>query len=96
MATVHVRLSRHLTSLLGGPAELGAELDAEGATVAELVAELERRRPGLRAYLLDDQGALREHVNVFVDGEPLADRARLRDVLRDGQRVHVLQAVSGG
>jgi len=89
---VRVRLSAHLTALLGGP----GEFDAEGGTVAALVADLERRRPGLRSYLLDDHGALREHVNVFVDGEPVGDRVGLRDVLRDGQRVHVLQAVSGG
>ena len=92
MPTVRVRLSAHLTALLGGP----GELDAQGATVAALVTDLDRRRPGLRGYLLDDHGALREHVNVFVDGEPVGDRTGLRDVLRDGQRVHVLQAVSGG
>jgi hypothetical protein len=67
-----------------------------GATVRELVSELERRHPGLASYLLDEIGRLRRHVNVFVDSEPIRDRDGLGDALRPGSRVFIAQALSGG
>ena len=52
--------------------------------------------PGLRGYILDDQGHLRAHVAVFVDGVRLKSRTQLDVALRDDSSVHVLQALSGG
>lgn len=52
--------------------------------------------PVLRGYVLDDQGRLRPHVAVFVDGERLAHARALDAPLRGDSRVHVLQALSGG
>jgi hypothetical protein len=52
--------------------------------------------PRLRGYVLDDQGALRHHMMVFVDGEPIRDRARLSDLVRPTSEVYVMQALSGG
>lgn len=52
--------------------------------------------PRLRGYVLDDQGALRKHVVVFIDGRRVRDRVGLHDPLQPDSDVHVLQALSGG
>lgn len=52
--------------------------------------------PALRAYVLDDQGAVRRHVAVFVNGELLHDRGRLERALAPADRIYVAQALSGG
>jgi len=65
-------------------------------TVADLLMQLEGEFPGLSAYLLDDQGALRQHVNIFVDGEKIRDLSTLSDQVGKGQEVFVMQALSGG
>lgn len=73
-----------------------AEGEVKGATVAEIVAELERRHPGLASYLVDERGRLRQHVNVFVGGRPVSDRAALSDGVEKETRVFIAQALSGG
>jgi len=50
----------------------------------------------LRSYILDDQGWLRQHVVVFVDGVRAADRAGLSDPVSEDSEVYVMQALSGG
>ena len=65
-------------------------------TVADLLKQLEGEYPGLSAYLLDDQGALRQHVNIFVDGKKIRDQSTLSDQVGKGQEVFVMQALSGG
>lgn len=65
-------------------------------TVHDALEEVFRENPRLRGYVLDDQGRLRKHVMVFVDGEPIADRERLADRLDAGAKVVVMQALSGG
>jgi molybdopterin converting factor small subunit len=72
------------------------EGEVPGATVRELVDELERRHPGFASYVADETGRLRRHVNVFVDEELIRDRQRLGDRLAPGARVFFLQALSGG
>ncbi len=67
-----------------------------GETVAELVASLERAHPGLASYLVDERGALRRHVNVFLGDELIRDRVRLSDRVPPGAVVSVFQALSGG
>ncbi len=52
--------------------------------------------PGLRSYLLDDQGGLRHHLAIFIDGTAVLDRQTLADPVPDGAEVHILQALSGG
>lgn len=70
--------------------------DVRAATVAEALAEVFVERPALRGYILDDQGSLRRHVAVFVDGAMIRDRVRLGDPLQADSRVYVVQALSGG
>ncbi len=87
MAVVH--LPRSLTALFPG-AERRVDVDA--ATVADLVTQLDARWPGFRDRLVEEGPRIREHVNVFVDGE----RAELGTSLRGGAVVHVIPAVAGG
>lgn len=49
-----------------------------------------------RGYVLDDQGALRKHMAIFIDGRPVRDRAKLTDAVARGGVVDVVQALSGG
>lgn len=67
-----------------------------GETVREVLDAVFAANPRLRGYVLDDQGALRHHMNVFVDGEPIDDKARLSDPVRPASEVYVMQALSGG
>jgi sulfur-carrier protein len=55
-----------------------------------------RAAPALRSYVLDEQGAVRKHVAVFVNGRQIPDRARLDEALGDGDKVMVIQALTGG
>jgi molybdopterin synthase sulfur carrier subunit len=63
-----------------------------GATVGELLRELERSQPALGGWVLDERGAIRRHINVFVSGE----RAGAETAVGDDDRVDVLPAISGG
>lgn len=67
-----------------------------GATVREALEQVFEQRPRARGYVVDEHGALRPHMNVFVDGEPLRDRVGLSDALRAQSEVFVMQALSGG
>jgi molybdopterin converting factor small subunit len=68
----------------------------EGATVGETLAAVFAKHPKLRGYILDDQGALRRHVNVFVNGQPARDRVRLSDPVASSDEIYVFQALTGG
>lgn len=73
-----------------------AECEAKGTTLAEVVDDLNRQFPGVAHYLRDDQGSLRRHVNLFINGGWIADRQRLSDTVAPGDQIHILQALSGG
>jgi molybdopterin converting factor small subunit len=68
-------------------------LEAEGATLAELLEELDRRYPGLRFRIIDEQDGIRPHMRFFVNGEPVR---RLDAALAADDEVHIFQALSGG
>jgi sulfur-carrier protein len=68
----------------------------EGVTVGEALAAVFASRPALRGYVLDDQGAVRRHVAVYVNGEPVRDRARMTDPVGTQDEIYVFQALSGG
>ena len=67
-----------------------------GGTVRAVLDAVFAANARLRGYVLDDQGALRYHMMVFVDGEPITDRRELSDPVRDASEVYVMQALSGG
>jgi len=68
----------------------------EGDTLGAALAAVFASRPVLRGYMLDDQGALRRHVAVYVNGLPVKDRAQLGDPVGPDDEIHVFQALSGG
>jgi molybdopterin synthase sulfur carrier subunit len=86
MATV--RLRNPLKQLAGDR----AEHSVDGATVAELLRELERSQPQLGGWILDERGRVRRHINVFVNGE----QADGDTSVRADDRIDVLPAISGG
>jgi molybdopterin synthase sulfur carrier subunit len=70
--------------------------EAAGATVREVLEAVFAANPAARGYVLDDQGALRKHMIVFVNGEQIRDRAGLSDSVGPSDQVYVMQALSGG
>ncbi len=90
-----VRFTSHLLRYFPTlPAREGLVL--EGGTVAEVLDALEQRFPGIDHYIREETGALRHHVNVFVDGELVSDLDALGDPVGDHTELYVLQALSGG
>jgi sulfur-carrier protein len=83
-----VRLRAPLKDLAGGH----REVRLEGSSVNQVLRALETEHPRTVGWVLDEQGAIRRHVNVFVNGEPTREDAPLApdDV------VHVLPAITGG
>ncbi len=69
------------------------EVEASGTTLAELVADLDRRHPGLRFRMIDEQDCLRPHIRLFVNGEQARD---LKTALTPSDVVQIAQALSGG
>ena len=88
-AAAVVHLPRSLVALFP---DAPRSLEANGATVADLIADLDARVPGLRNRLVDAGPTLRAHINVCVDREP----ATLETPVPDGAEVHIIPAVSGG
>ncbi|MGN6650871.1 MoaD/ThiS family protein [Trinickia sp.] len=70
--------------------------DVVARSVDEALAVAFADEPRLRGYILDDQGGLRRHLSVFVDGMPLRDRRHLSDPVDQNSRIYVVQALSGG
>lgn len=70
--------------------------DVAAATVAAALAQVFADNPRLRGYVLDEHGAVRQHVTIFVDDAPIRDRIALTDPIHAQSEVFVLQALSGG
>ena len=69
------------------------EVDAHGTTIAELLADLERRYPGIRFRMIDEQDKMRAHMRFFVNGEQVFDMGR---PLVPSDSIQIVQALSGG
>jgi len=70
--------------------------DAAGRTVRDVLEAVFLENPRARSYVLDDQGAVRKHMIVFVNGKAIADRTGLTDPVPDRAEIYVMQALSGG
>jgi sulfur-carrier protein len=70
-----------------------AEIEAKGATLGEVLMDVETRHPGLRFRIVDEQDRVREHMNVFVGSRRTKD---LGARVAPGEDVHIFQALSGG
>jgi len=84
--------SLRLTQMLAETANTQVTRRVAGSTVAEVLGDLFAGDPGLRGHILDETGAIRPHVAVFVNGT----QARLDTPVPENADVYVLHAVSGG
>ena len=90
--SVTVRIPTQLRPLTGG----AGEVEVEGATVRDAIGALEHDHPGMEARLLDEQGALRRFVNLFVADEDVRFLQGLDTDLAAGITVSIVPAVAGG
>lgn len=84
-----VAIPSQLRDYTGG----SARVEARGATLAELLADLERRYPGIRFRMIDEQDAIRRHIKIFVNQEQARD---LCAALAPDDEVTIIGALSGG
>lgn len=71
----------------------GGEAEAQGATLAEVLVDLDRQYPGIRFRMVDEQDRIRAHIRVFVNGEQLRELSR---PLVEDDEIYIVQALSGG
>ena len=72
------------------------ETQVSGATLGAALEQVFGAHPRVRDYVLDEQGELRKHVVVFIDGRRVRDRRRLTDRVGEASEIYVLQALTGG
>ncbi|HET6561787.1 MAG TPA: MoaD/ThiS family protein [Marmoricola sp.] len=90
--TVHVRVPTILRTYTGGR----SEVTAEGATLGDVLEDLDQSYSGIKARVLDDQGELRRFVNVYVGNDDVRFLEGLATATPDGAQVSVIPAVAGG
>lgn len=71
-------------------------MNVEGATLGEALDKVFAINPALRGYVLDDQGAVRRHVAIYVNGQVVRDRVHLSDAVSMTDEIYVFQALTGG
>jgi molybdopterin synthase sulfur carrier subunit len=89
---VIVRIPTPLLGLTNGQ----REVEAEGRNILELIEDLERRYPGLKERLCDEQGNLRRFINFFVNDEDIRFLENEKTSLKDGDVVSIVPAIAGG
>ena len=72
------------------------DADFEGEDLLSVIQTIEQQHPGFSEYIVDEQGRLRKHVNIFIDSEPITDRVHLSDQITPQSTIHFIQALSGG
>ena len=92
--SVQVLLPGVLAALAGGEKHL--DLEPTGATLGDLLDDLEGQHPMLGRRIRDETGAVRRFVNVYVDGDDVRFNGGLATPVRDGAEVQVLPSVAGG
>lgn len=86
---MNVRIATPLRSYTGG----AANVEAAGGTADEVLVDLDARFPGIRFRVVDEQGRLRQHINLWADGDRVRDLATPLDGVAE---LTVMQALSGG
>jgi molybdopterin synthase sulfur carrier subunit len=89
---VQVRIPTPLRKHTGG----AEAVDAEGGTITALVADLDRRYPGIKDRICDESGQVRRFVNIFVNGEDIRFLKHLETTLKQGDEVSIVPAIAGG
>ncbi|GAB3112368.1 MoaD/ThiS family protein [Streptomyces calidiresistens] len=90
--SVTVRIPTILRTYTGG----SAEVKAEGATLSEVLADLDANHPGIAGRVLDDEGRLRRFVNVYVNDDDVRFADGLATETPDGAGISIIPAVAGG
>ncbi|WP_406200321.1 MoaD/ThiS family protein [Kitasatospora sp. NBC_01560] len=90
--SANVRIPTILRTYTGGAAEVAAE----GATLGDVIADLEKNHAGIAARILDDAGKLRRFVNVYVNDDDVRFAEGLATEIKDGASVSIIPAVAGG
>lgn len=75
--------------------DLGVQ-EMEASSLEHILLELNCRFPGIKDYVVDEQGSLRKHVNIFIGNELIKDRVKLSDSIKESDEVYIMQALSGG
>ena len=86
-----VRFTRNIQRHVACPTR-----EIAGETLRQVLDEYFRANPQARGYVLDDQGRIRQHMVVFIDGEQAHDREHLTDSVTSNAVIDVIQALSGG
>lgn len=72
------------------------DTEVNSNNLPELLQNIDAHYPGIRSYVIDERGALRKHVLIFIDGEAITDRSTLGDKFRENSEIHIMQSLSGG
>ena len=91
-----VVLAPALARWLPGGGDGDARFEVAGGNVREALDHVFALHPGLRSYVVDEHGAIRHHVALFVDGRSLVRKTHLDQPLDERSELHVMQALSGG
>jgi len=90
--SVEVRIPTMMRAAVGGH----ATLDADGATVGEIVSELVAKYPGLAGQVVTEDGSLHRFVNVYVNDDDIRYLSKLDTKVGEGDTVSIMPAVAGG
>ncbi len=89
---VQVRIPTPLRKFTGN----SEEVSADGATVGNVVEDLERQYSGIKERLCDDDGKVRRFVNIYVNGDDIRFLSNLDTALKDGDEISIVPAIAGG
>jgi molybdopterin synthase sulfur carrier subunit len=89
---VRVRVPTPLRRFTAG----NGEVAAAGASIKEVINDLESRHPGMRDRLLDDKGEIRRFVNIYLNGDDVRFLDQLNSAVKDGDDISIVPAIAGG
>lgn len=73
-----------------------SDIELESLDLNVILDQLESKFKGIKDYVVDEQGQLRKHVNIFIGDELIKDRVKLRDTVKPTDEIYIMQALSGG
>lgn len=89
---VKVRIPTPLRKLTNG----SDEVSATGATIADIIVDLEKNYPGLRERICESDGKLRRFVNLYLNDEDIRFKKNLETELKDNDEISIIPAIAGG